>query len=91
MNCVVEARKVIDNGQTMDVEEAFTISDTCETQSISEYSQDKHAIDEDYYAVYLNSRSMQSLSGSDALRMALMRFCGQHGLEKDSWSFRAQS
>lgn len=55
-----------------------------ETRSVSEYSQDRHTIlDEDDYAAYMASRSMRSSSGGDALRMALLRFCVQQGLERD--------
>lgn len=86
IECVVEACKMLDDGQRRDLEGALAIPDTCETRSVSEYSQDKHTINEDEYTAYFNSRSIRSSSGGDALRVALTRFCVQHGLEKDSWN-----
>lgn len=81
IDCVVEARKMmLDDGPTKDFEALLAIPDTYKARSESEYSQDKHAIDEDEYSACLNSGSNRSSSGGDALCVALMRFCAQHGL-----------
>lgn len=90
LECVVEARKTLDDGQTRDFEGVLAIPDTWETRSVSEYSQDKHAVDEDDDTVYWKTRPNRSSSGSDALRTALVRFCVQFGLEKDSRNSGAQ-
>lgn len=83
VECVVEARKMLDDGQAREVEDVLAIPDKWETRSVSEYSQDKHAVDDEEHMAYLDTRLTRSSSGGDALRMALMRFCVQHGLEKD--------
>lgn len=85
LNCVVQARQMLNDGRAREREGVFAIPDMCETRSVSEYSQDKHTMDEDDYATYLNSGSNRSSSGGDALRMALIRFCSQYGFGKDDW------
>lgn len=84
MDCVYEAWKMVGHDPRDDLDGALLdIPDASETRSVSEYSQDRHIVDEDDFAEYLASRAHRLSSGGDALRTALVRFCTQHGVDKD--------
>lgn len=83
--CVDEAWKMVEHYPYSEVEgDVLVIPDSVESRSVSEYSQDRHIMDDEYYTVYLTSRSsLRSSSGGEALRVALLRFCAQQGLERE--------
>lgn len=79
---VVKARNMVEDRQAEYSEGGLAVPDTCESRSISEYSQDNYSVDDNDHTVTCEAWPTRLLTGGDALRMEFLQFCVKHGIER---------
>lgn len=79
---VVKARNMVEDRQAGYSKGDLAVPNTCESRSISEYSQDNYSVDDNDHTVACDARPTRLLSGGDALRMEFLQFCVKHGIER---------